>query len=123
MLRGVPGQRSALRQGSSSEGFRRRTVPEKPSKRQTRETETGCSERNFWLGWPWAWCGQKAWRRSPPRITGRLPPVVPDLSELAMPHLWRDLFLAEELCRGVISLPMYAELSEEMVDAVCDNLL
>lgn len=31
--------------------------------------------------------------------------------------------VAEELCRGIISLPMYAELSEEMVDAVCDNLL
>lgn len=34
----------------------------------------------------------------------RLPPMVPDLSELAMPHLWRDLFLAEELCRGGLIL-------------------
>lgn len=31
--------------------------------------------------------------------------------------------VAEELCTGIISLPMFAEMSEEMVDAVCDVLL
>jgi dTDP-4-amino-4,6-dideoxygalactose transaminase len=31
--------------------------------------------------------------------------------------------VAEELCAGIISLPMFAEMTEEMVDAVCDVLL
>ncbi len=31
--------------------------------------------------------------------------------------------VAEELCAGIISLPMYAELTQEMVDYVCDHLL
>jgi dTDP-4-amino-4,6-dideoxygalactose transaminase len=31
--------------------------------------------------------------------------------------------VAEELCAGIISLPIFAEMTEEMVDAVCDVLL
>ncbi len=31
--------------------------------------------------------------------------------------------VAEELCAGIISLPMFAEMTEEMVDTVCDVLL
>ncbi len=31
--------------------------------------------------------------------------------------------VAEELCAGIISLPIYAEMDEEMVDAVCSALL
>lgn len=34
----------------------------------------------------------------------RLPDVVPDLSELTLPHLWEDLFLSEDLCRGGLIL-------------------
>lgn len=31
--------------------------------------------------------------------------------------------VAEDLCGGIVSLPMFAEMSQEMVDAVCDLLL
>ncbi len=31
--------------------------------------------------------------------------------------------VAEELCAGIVSLPMFAEMTDEMVDAVCELLL
>jgi len=31
--------------------------------------------------------------------------------------------VSEELCSGIVSLPMFAELTEEMVDKVCKLLL
>jgi dTDP-4-amino-4,6-dideoxygalactose transaminase len=31
--------------------------------------------------------------------------------------------IAEELCKNIVSLPIFAEMTEEMVDAVCDLLL
>lgn len=45
----------------------------------------------------------------------------PALAFLGLPR--GSLPVAEELCEGILSLPMYAEMSEEMVDAVCDALL
>ena len=34
----------------------------------------------------------------------RMPAAVPDLNELTLPHLWADLFRAEELCQGGLIL-------------------
>ncbi len=56
---------------------------------------------------------------------GRHYPVACNKQPALTPHLGGDVScpVGEALCENIVSLPIFAEMTHEMVDAVCDSLL